>query len=915
MNTLQSPKKTQASGYLNPSVDPSTLGFLLISLGGGRAVSSSPPSSLTDWDGIGIVTRREEIVDLVTTHRQRLSELLWIAKEECPCWEGFDSPPADSNREWWDVLRFSGRGEDGAKRTIKIWSMESLLSTSSSPRPCRLGVLSSRCVHSFATGNILNVYQPQPVSSNLFILEDADFITHMSHLPNSDDVPASLPGVTCDLLLTAVSVYVSCKDMVRLISFQLTSKWLTISGAGSNIESFISCLYPSEKFSEAYRRQLSENMISFISDIGRDAQRLKIRLLGELGPLAVPCEPRISFVLDQHSNTGYSGVKFIGRSSWIPAPVERSLEEPPSTSMPSYTLKADSTHPVPPSPFSSNSTAHIASLCFTSDESQASEWREVFFKSGPGIATELSILPTVQKHFPPHVLQQACGYDTAREVIIFSRFHGKSLNEVRLELLNNPGPYDPAATSSKREVFRCLVNIELARSRHVMAAQLSTFSTEPELRPGAERGIHRFFHDRLHLNRRMTEFYGGSGSDVSFLRTEGNKCVTVDELMALPLIINGIEYPSLESQFRRAEVILDPAGQHLHRSATAFGLGDGHGGNLMVPANMDSDGLRFIDFEVAGYHHPILDQAKPLYVDAFFGVLYKELVQPGGEYASKINVQWEVAEETINIDYAVQFNLLDRALAVIKLECVLRPLLDRLVTEAPTEVESSIELLSAALFTNALLTRNFSKLPAEVFFLNCAVGTTLMHDIKSAFKSFFDWDSWPEETGGVVALRRCHDADHESGFLDGDSLLLLLEALLNRTINETTLEPGTVFLKRFEDTLQLHRRFSKDQGESSGAVTRRISTARALGIKIAPHTCIRECIFAEPRIDYHFVYRSILEKARELGTASKRLVDVGCCMGSDIRKLIVDGFDAENILGIDLEKGKSEDLSRIPSRD
>lgn len=69
-------------------------------------------------------------------------------------------------------------------------------------------------------------------------------------------------------------------------------------------------------------------------------------------------------------------------------------------------------------------------------------------------------------------------------------------------------------------------------------------------------------------------------------------------------------------------------------------------------------------------------------------------------------------------------------------------------------------------------------------------------------------------------------------------------------------------------------------------------------MKIAPHTCIRESLFAEPRIDHHFAYSTILKSRRP----ESLLIDVGCCMGTDIRKLILDGYPPECILGLDVEK-------------
>lgn len=84
------PPQFDCSGYVNPLIDPSTLGFLLISLGGSRAYDPTPSKLSTDWDGIGIVLRREDIYDLVRSRREELAELLLIDREECPSWEVCD---------------------------------------------------------------------------------------------------------------------------------------------------------------------------------------------------------------------------------------------------------------------------------------------------------------------------------------------------------------------------------------------------------------------------------------------------------------------------------------------------------------------------------------------------------------------------------------------------------------------------------------------------------------------------------------------------------------------------------------------------------------------------------------------------------------------------------------------------------
>ena len=60
--------------------------------------------------------------------------------------------------------------------------------------------------------------------------------------------------------------------------------------------------------------------------------------------------------------------------------------------------------------------------------------------------------------------------------------------------------------------------------------------------------------------------------------------------------------------------------------------------------------------------------------------------------------------------------------------------------------------------------------------------------------------------------------------------------------------------------------------------------------QISPFTCIAQCLFAEPRVDLHFMYPMIL--ADLASNAKKSLIDVGCCMGTDIRTLIAHGYPA-----------------------
>lgn len=69
---------------------------------------------------------------------------------------------------------------------------------------------------------------------------------------------------------------------------------------------------------------------------------------------------------------------------------------------------------------------------------------------------------------------------------------------------------------------------------------------------------------------------------------------------------------------------------------------------------------------------------------------------------------------------------------------------------------------------------------------------------------------------------------------------------------------------------------------------------------IAPYPCIGSWLFLKPSISQSPIYAEILARLKE---KDQRLLDLGCCLGQDIRKLVLDGAPAEHIYGLDLEAG------------
>ncbi|KAG0705675.1 hypothetical protein DFH29DRAFT_996553 [Suillus ampliporus] len=72
--------------------------------------------------------------------------------------------------------------------------------------------------------------------------------------------------------------------------------------------------------------------------------------------------------------------------------------------------------------------------------------------------------------------------------------------------------------------------------------------------------------------------------------------------------------------------------------------------------------------------------------------------------------------------------------------------------------------------------------------------------------------------------------------------------------------------------------------------------------KVAPYACIRGFEFMHPNISKLHIYDRILKR----GSEGAILLDIGSCLGIDVRKAIDDGFPANNIIASDIEEAFSE---------
>ncbi|KAF5312002.1 hypothetical protein D9619_002493 [Psilocybe cf. subviscida] len=68
---------------------------------------------------------------------------------------------------------------------------------------------------------------------------------------------------------------------------------------------------------------------------------------------------------------------------------------------------------------------------------------------------------------------------------------------------------------------------------------------------------------------------------------------------------------------------------------------------------------------------------------------------------------------------------------------------------------------------------------------------------------------------------------------------------------------------------------------------------------VFPYPCIRRFDFLRLKISKHPAYADFLRTAQDPNAV---FLDIGCCFGNDIRKVIIDGYPRERVVGSDLRR-------------
>ncbi|KAH8904619.1 hypothetical protein BR93DRAFT_826818 [Coniochaeta sp. PMI_546] len=80
-----------------------------------------------------------------------------------------------------------------------------------------------------------------------------------------------------------------------------------------------------------------------------------------------------------------------------------------------------------------------------------------------------------------------------------------------------------------------------------------------------------------------------------------------------------------------------------------------------------------------------------------------------------------------------------------------------------------------------------------------------------------------------------------------------------------------------------------------------VITLRNKAWQVWPYPCLGQFRFLELNLANRAdIYPQLLSRLRD---GNQKFLDVGCCLGQDIRKLVYDGVPSENLAGIELEAG------------
>ncbi|KAI0977031.1 hypothetical protein F4678DRAFT_477170 [Xylaria arbuscula] len=639
--------------------------IVCVFIGGSRLYSdeqlgSSHSAQQKDYDGIVVVNSKHEMYSLVSDKRRR-QLILNMAGIEHEEQPDLEIPSVESPLyHEFDAIRIAGYDEAYIKRSIKLLSLEYFNQSKTS-----LNVLSGKDRRVYTDDTAASVQLSQATTiGGYVILHD-----QWTYASNENDLVTF--GITTDLLLSAACVYGELpygQDIKRM----LTEHYTSALGSFPGVKSFAKSLRFFPSYTEWLRGELAGLCpTSLETDLhhGRKGGK-KAFLFGNV------FQTRANVVL---CNSMYTKRLHIEAARQFDrGEVSRQESHRPQ--------------------FSNNSTSYIVKTKFPGDIF------DIFVKVSEHAQEELKGAKTASRFFP----RTAIPCMASSGELLYQFFHGTTQSDVRLSYIRG-GRLDAS-------LMEKLLYIELVKAEDTLRSYRSSLSLERRS-PHRRYNIQRFFLDRLLNDRRMKDHYGQG-------MTLGGKALSLDKLLSLRWHINGKLYPSLREAFDEARDTMSPNSTQMSSCPIIFGLGDAHGGNVMVDKSRAKGGtseVLFIDYEVAGFHPVMVDLAKPFYNDLFYETLYQRLFPDKVNLGLKYRVS--VDANMITLDFKPQIDPLTQALLDIKLRYLIKPFSDELQTQG-VDLGDYVPLLSTAIFlcATAGISLAYSK---QAFLTNFATGFIL----------------------------------------------------------------------------------------------------------------------------------------------------------------------------------------------
>ncbi|KAI1352180.1 hypothetical protein F5Y01DRAFT_324609 [Xylaria sp. FL0043] len=643
---------------------------------GGSRLYSQQNSQQSNYDGIIVVNSKHEIYSLISDKRQRQRLLNLVGIEYEERTDLYIPSSSSPLYHEFDAVRISGYDGEHIQRTITFLSLEYFSRDKAS-----LNILSGTDRRVYADSSASSVVLCQATTL------DGSVILHDQLLYMSNEEVFATFGVIADLLLSAACVYGEepyGQDIKRMLAHHHASA----TGSFPSVHSFAN----SSRFSSPYTKWLDwklarlrpENSVVALNPSPRGKKR--VFLFGSA------VQSRTNAVFSDSVPFRRLPVEAVEKFDNGQISRQRDHEPQFSHNSSSYTVKTK-----PP--------GNIF---------------DIFVKVSAFAEDELNGGKTASCFFPRVTVPQIASSGE----LLYPFFNGSTESDVRLSYIRG-GRQD---TNLVDQLFY----VELVKAEDTLRAYQSSLSLEKNA-PGHRYNIQRFFHDRLLNDRRMEEHYGQG-------MTLGGKTVPLDKLLSLRWCINGELYPSLREAFDEARDIIAPDSAQMISCPLVFGLGDAHGGNVMINQSNAKGGtsdVLFIDYEVAGFHPIMLDLSKLLYNDLFYETLYQRLFPERVNLGLKYRVS--VDTNTIIVNFKPQVDSLTQAILDVKLRYLVKPVSDELQSLG-VNLEDYLPLLSTALFLCATVSRGFAN-NEQAFVSNFATGLIL----KGA-------RSWEEFASGLEEL-------------------------------------------------------------------------------------------------------------------------------------------------------------------